>query len=92
MNSLTPTARASSRLRGTRDCLQNTVLAIGFNPGGLVSYEPNFPNLFRRAAELTDRILRGTQPGDIPVEDCHPQGREGDRQKKAVSANELSGR
>ena len=36
--------------------------------GGLMSYGPNFPALFGRAAEITDRILRGTQPGDIPVE------------------------
>ncbi len=36
--------------------------------GGLMSYGPNFPALFGRAAEITDRILHGTQPGDIPVE------------------------
>jgi putative ABC transport system substrate-binding protein len=36
--------------------------------GGLMSYGPNFPALFRRAAELVDKILRGTKPGDIPVE------------------------
>jgi putative tryptophan/tyrosine transport system substrate-binding protein len=36
--------------------------------GGLMSYGPNFPALFRRAAELVDKILRGTNPGDIPVE------------------------
>ena len=36
--------------------------------GGLMSYGPNIPDLFRRAAELVDRILRGTNPGDIPVE------------------------
>jgi putative ABC transport system substrate-binding protein len=36
--------------------------------GALLSYGPNFPNLFRRAAELVDKILRGTKPGDIPVE------------------------
>ena len=36
--------------------------------GGLVSYGPNFPDLFRRAAELVDKVLRGTKPGDIPVE------------------------
>jgi ABC-type uncharacterized transport system substrate-binding protein len=36
--------------------------------GGLLSYGPNFPNLFARALELADKILRGTQPGDIPVE------------------------
>jgi putative ABC transport system substrate-binding protein len=36
--------------------------------GGLMSYGPNFPALFRRAAELVDKILRGTRPADIPVE------------------------
>jgi putative tryptophan/tyrosine transport system substrate-binding protein len=36
--------------------------------GGLMSYGPNIANLFRRAAELVDKILRGTKPGDIPVE------------------------
>jgi ABC-type uncharacterized transport system substrate-binding protein len=36
--------------------------------GGLMSYGPNFPELYRRAAEFVDRILRGTKPGDIPVE------------------------
>jgi putative ABC transport system substrate-binding protein len=36
--------------------------------GGLMSYGVNWPDLFRRTAELVDRILRGTKPGDIPVE------------------------
>jgi putative ABC transport system substrate-binding protein len=36
--------------------------------GGLISYGPSFPAMFRRAAELVDKILRGTKPGDIPVE------------------------
>jgi putative ABC transport system substrate-binding protein len=36
--------------------------------GGLMSYGPNFSDQFRRAAELIDKILRGTKPGDIPVE------------------------
>jgi putative ABC transport system substrate-binding protein len=36
--------------------------------GGLMSYGPNFANLFRQAADMVDKILRGTKPGDIPVE------------------------
>jgi putative ABC transport system substrate-binding protein len=36
--------------------------------GGLMSYGPDFPALFRRAAEMVDKILRGTKPADIPVE------------------------
>jgi putative ABC transport system substrate-binding protein len=36
--------------------------------GGLMSYGPNFPDLFRRAADDVDKILRGTKPGNIPVE------------------------
>jgi putative tryptophan/tyrosine transport system substrate-binding protein len=35
---------------------------------GLMSYGPNYPDLFRRAAEIVDKILRGTKPADIPVE------------------------
>jgi putative ABC transport system substrate-binding protein len=33
-----------------------------------MSYGPSFSNQFRRTAELVDKILRGTKPGDIPVE------------------------
>ena len=33
-----------------------------------MSYGPNLPDLFRRAADITDKILRGTKRGDIPVE------------------------
>jgi putative tryptophan/tyrosine transport system substrate-binding protein len=36
--------------------------------GALVSYGPNYPDLFRHAAEIVDKILRGTKPEDIPVE------------------------
>jgi putative tryptophan/tyrosine transport system substrate-binding protein len=33
-----------------------------------MAYEPNYPALFRRAAEYVDKILRGAKPQDIPVE------------------------
>ena len=33
-----------------------------------MSYGPNLPDLFRRAADIADKILRGTKPRDIPVE------------------------
>jgi putative tryptophan/tyrosine transport system substrate-binding protein len=36
--------------------------------GGLMSYGPSRPELYRRAADFVDKILRGTSPADIPVE------------------------
>jgi putative ABC transport system substrate-binding protein len=36
--------------------------------GGLVSYGTNFPDLFRRAGDYVDKILRGAMPSDMPVE------------------------
>ena len=36
--------------------------------GGLISYGVNLPDLFRRAGDYVDKILRGSKPGDIPVE------------------------
>ena len=36
--------------------------------GGLLSYGPSIAEMFRRAADYVDKILRGTKPGEIPVE------------------------
>jgi putative ABC transport system substrate-binding protein len=36
--------------------------------GGLISYGANLPDAYRRLADFADKILRGTRPGDIPVE------------------------
>lgn len=44
---------------GTRDWVRS---------GGLMSYGPNFASLFARSAEITDKILKGVKPTDIPVE------------------------
>jgi putative ABC transport system substrate-binding protein len=45
---------------------------IGFREyvaaGGMMSYAPNFPDLYRRSSEFVDKILRGTKPADLPVE------------------------
>jgi putative ABC transport system substrate-binding protein len=36
--------------------------------GGLMSYGVNLPDLFRRVADFVDKILRGTKPCELPVE------------------------
>jgi putative tryptophan/tyrosine transport system substrate-binding protein len=46
-------------ISGNRDFVQ---------AGALMSYGPNYTALFQRAADFVDKILRGTKPGDIPVE------------------------
>jgi putative ABC transport system substrate-binding protein len=52
---------------------RNNVPAVSWQPlfargGGLLSYGPDYVDTIRRAATYVDRILRGTKPGDLPVQ------------------------
>jgi putative ABC transport system substrate-binding protein len=58
INTLAPAARLPT-MHGVREYVE---------AGGLMSYGPNWPDMWRRAADLVDKILRGAKPADIPIE------------------------
>jgi len=58
INTFAQSARLPT-IHGTREFVE---------AGGLVSYGVNYVHLYRRAAEHIDKILRGTKPADIPIE------------------------
>jgi putative tryptophan/tyrosine transport system substrate-binding protein len=45
-----------------------TAIRDSVEVGGLISYGPNLPELWRRAGDYADKVLRGAKPADIPVE------------------------
>ena len=48
--------------------MRNVCARENVEAAGLISYGPNFTDLFRRAGDYVDKILRGTKPADLPVE------------------------
>ena len=64
---LTPTGSASTFWRGV-DIANDLHSAGECRSGRSMSDGRNVPDLFRRAAEYVDKILRGAKPADLPVE------------------------
>ena len=43
-------------------------MSVSTLKGGLISYGPNFSDMFERAAEYVDKILRRAKPAELPIE------------------------
>ena len=68
-NTVTNTGRKPIAELATKNRLPTSWAESGLmDAGGLMSYGPNYADLFRRAATYVDKILKGTKPADLPVE------------------------
>ena len=63
-----PSAAGSPRWPPAIGCPRSTRLKEYADEGGLMSYGPSFPEMYRRAATYVDKILKGARPGDLPME------------------------
>ena len=61
-------ARGTIEMAARRRLPVMVVLRSDVEAGGLMSYYPDLPEQYRRAAEYVDRILKGARPADLPVE------------------------
>src|SRR5262249_35433900 len=62
------TAFGSTRWRWAHDYPTMQATREQVDAGGLISYGTNLTDLFRRAGDYVDKILRGAKPADLPVE------------------------
>jgi putative tryptophan/tyrosine transport system substrate-binding protein len=68
-DAFTTTHRRTLMLSAARENVPAIINGQAFpREGGLMSYGPNFLDIFRRIAPYVDRILRGAKPADLPVQ------------------------
>jgi hypothetical protein len=59
---------ASTSATPVFEALRRGLRDLGYEDGGLVSYGPNVPANFYRTATYVDKILKGSKPGDLPIQ------------------------